>query len=104
MTLIELLQCGWLGFPTVGHCYDHVMGHHYAYFITENIKEEIDTLNKEILDNLGDDWDTYSTYEAADILGYDLVGYFKYLDIKLEQDNIALQKFGALKDKLRNGN
>ena len=98
MKLYECLRLSYPDLPTVGACYTHVVKNAPKYF-GDNIDEELNELVEDIKENLGSEWDDFaymSVYEAADIVGYDLVGYVRYAKKQRDYELEAAQLLGVL--------
>jgi hypothetical protein len=95
MKLFEALGNAWLGLWTVGECVHRVR---LDYNLLADPEKEIQELYDDIEENLPKDWEFMSVYEAADLVGYDLTAYLKYMDKQIEKDEReALLKYSMEK-------
>ena len=97
LTPVGVIKNGWLGLVTVGECWTRVL---LDYNLHNLDSESVHVLLQEMNKELGEGWETLTCYEAADILGYDLGAYYKYLDDGLEEEANKRKEDEKLSDEV----
>jgi hypothetical protein len=66
-TLKGMAEAGYvMGVETIGQVEQHMYSHHYAYFITENLHDELLALSALVTGHQDDSIDVYLTQEDKD--------------------------------------